>query len=57
MWLPEDLSQATAEGWRSFWLVPGGLATLAVVLVLMLLPRHGPGPAPAPSGGGTAAAA
>jgi nucleoside transporter len=57
MWLPEDLSQATAEGWRSFWLVPGGLATLAVVLVLMLLPRHGPGPAPAPSGGGTGAAA
>jgi nucleoside transporter len=38
-WLPEELANATAAGWQSFWLLPTFLMGGVLVLTLVLLPQ------------------
>lgn len=47
-WLPADLATATVAGWRTFWLLPAGMAGAVLGLVLLFLPRDRP-----PGGAGT----
>jgi hypothetical protein len=36
--LPEDLAAASVDGWRRFWLIPGGIAAGVWLLTALFLP-------------------